>query len=216
MQYLHKFFLRFSALGQNPRLPSAIAEGDCGQGTAIMFLCTYPESNWDYRLRRPVLYPLSYRCPSASLRVNPSVYPEAARSGRSAEGRGVEPLSPCGHWFSKPTHYRPAHPPEVRPPRIELGSAVPQTATRSIKLWARYLWGYYIKFMKESFVSKEICISAFYLILNTGYYQLLIFQRHFFTQPFGRIIHPIFIRLFFKRKVFYQNRLYFFLILTIG
>jgi len=70
--------------------------------------------------------------------------------------------------------------------------------------------------MKESFVSKEICISAFYLILNTGYYQLLIFQRHFFTQPFGRIIHPIFIRLFFKRKVFYQNRLYFFLILTIG
>ncbi len=28
-----------------------------------------------------------------------------------AEGTGVEPVSPEGHWFSRPTHYRPAHPP---------------------------------------------------------------------------------------------------------
>ncbi len=71
-----------------------------------------------------------------------------------AEGTGVEPVSPCGHWFSKPAHYRPAHPPAssnkfkepsipnkinlknllVLPPGIGPGSTVPQTAILSIKL----------------------------------------------------------------------------------
>lgn len=29
-----------------------------------------------------------------------------------AEGTGVEPVRACAHWFSRPTHYRPAHLPD--------------------------------------------------------------------------------------------------------
>ena len=36
-----------------------------------------------------------------------------------AEGTGVEPVRACAHWFSKPTRYRPAHPPNVPPGGIE-------------------------------------------------------------------------------------------------
>lgn len=32
-------------------------------------------------------------------------------SNNYAEDTGVEPVRACAHWFSKPTHYRPAHPP---------------------------------------------------------------------------------------------------------
>ena len=41
-----------------------------------------------------------------------------------AEGTGVEPVSPYGHWFSRPTHYRPAHPPLAEEARFELARAL--------------------------------------------------------------------------------------------
>src|SRR3989344_4806918 len=51
-------------------------------------------------LRREVLYPVKLRAQVVDLSI-------------MAEGTGVEPVRACAHWFSKPTHYRPAHPPEV-------------------------------------------------------------------------------------------------------
>src|SRR3989338_7328620 len=52
-------------------------------------------------LRREVLYPVKLRAQVVDLSI-------------MAEGTGVEPVRACAHWFSKPTHYRPAHPPSAR------------------------------------------------------------------------------------------------------
>ena len=34
-------------------------------------------------------------------------------SDYKAESTGVEPVRACAHWFSRPTHYRPAHSPNL-------------------------------------------------------------------------------------------------------
>jgi hypothetical protein len=57
---------------------------------------------------------------------------------RRAVGTGVEPVIPYENWFSKPTRYRPAHPPcFVHPARIELTSKAPQASTLSVELRVR-------------------------------------------------------------------------------
>ena len=43
---------------------------------------------------------------------------DTRRNIQNAEGTGVEPVRACAHWFSKPTHYRPAHPPKSEPGAI--------------------------------------------------------------------------------------------------
>jgi hypothetical protein len=102
----------------------------CVRPNRQSFLCLWPELNWHFRLRRPALYPLSYKGISGR---EPKILFRSADTAEKiklrlsiklwartkAEDTGVEPVRDCSHWFSKPARYRPAHPPSVRLGRFE-------------------------------------------------------------------------------------------------
>lgn len=75
------------------------------------------------------------------------LHSSALNCGSYAGAEGIEPPSKVLETPILPLNYAPyltisklinQNPSYVRPPRIELGSMVPQTITLSVKLWAQF------------------------------------------------------------------------------
>src|SRR3989344_4635321 len=126
-------------------------------------------------LRREVLYPVKLRAQVVDLSI-------------MAEGTGVEPVRACAHWFSKPTHYRPAHPPnevspellvrdnKVYPVRFER-TTFSSAGRRSNPTELRVHWAifYHLRLFFSFIVFEQVSISI---------------QGDLFREPLYRIVRP--------------------------
>lgn len=129
-------------------------------------------------------------------RLERPAFPSGAERSNPTELRGLlqrrrQDSNLCAPYgavaFEATAFSRSATPPAlpVRPPRVELGSVVPQTTTLSIKLWA--LWR--ILSRKLNLEKKK---------------STLFFQNHLFRQPPARLVYQIRLRhLLFQ--ILFQN-----------